>query len=98
MEGGPVRLAVIRELSVTGAQVLSQARHEAGEHLTLALHFEPEQPAREVKARVVRTERWTEPGVWSFLVIVEFESPLTDLVDEIRVAAENCDRIFGSRT
>lgn len=86
---------MIRELSVVGAQILTQAHREVGTDLTLSLYLDEERPPRDVEARVVRSERRTDRGVWSWLTVVEFKEPLSDLETEIKAVAEAQERVFG---
>src|SRR3990167_6714548 len=87
--------AMIRELSVSGAQILTQTHREVGTELQLAMYIDDEHPPREVDARVVRSERRTDGGVWSYLTVVEFKEPLVDLEPEIKAVAEAQERVFG---
>ncbi len=96
-EGSKPRTAMVRELSVTGAQILTQSRREVGSELSLELFFEEDAPPRQVQARVVRAEPLAEPGIWRHLTVVEFAEPLSDLEAEIREIAENQEKIFGPR-
>ena len=86
---------MIRELSVVGAQILTQTRRDVGTELQLSLFLAEDRPAREVEARVVRSERRTDGGVWAYLTVVEFAGPLTELEAEIRAVAEAQERVFG---
>lgn len=87
--------AMIRELSVVGAQILTQTHREVGTDLELSMYLDDSRPPREVDSRVVRSERRTDGGVWSYLTVVEFKEPLTDLEPEIKAVAEAQERVFG---
>lgn len=87
--------AMIRELSVVGAQILTQTHREVGTDLELSMYLDENRPPREVESRVVRSERRTDAGVWSYLTVVEFKEPLTDLEPEIKRVAEAQERVFG---
>jgi len=86
---------MIRELSVVGAQILTQTHREVGTDLELSLYLDEQRPPREVETRVVRSERRTDGGVWSYLTVVEFKQPLVDLESEIKSVAEAQERVFG---
>lgn len=88
---------MIRELSVTGAQILTQTKREAGQEVSLSLYVkdDAEAPPRDVVARVIRCERRTDGGVWPWLAVVEFSEPLKDLEAEIKKIAENQEKVFG---
>jgi hypothetical protein len=89
--------AVIRELSVTGAQILAQKKREVGDELDLSLYVRDPDHPRDVTAKVVRIERRDDGGLWPWLIAVSFESPLTDLESEIVALAEKQKDIFGSK-
>lgn len=87
--------AMIRELSVVGAQILTQTHREVGTELDLSLYLDEENPPRNIEARVVRSERRTDGGVWSYLTVVEFKGALTELEPLIKAVAEAQERVFG---
>jgi hypothetical protein len=89
------RTAMIRELSVVGAQILTQTRREIGKELNLTLYVEEGKDPRDVRARVVRSERREDGGVWPYLTVVEFFEPLVDLESEIKAVADAQEKIFG---
>ncbi|MGZ3423293.1 MAG: PilZ domain-containing protein [Polyangiales bacterium] len=89
--------AVIRELSVTGAQILAQKKREVGDEIDLSLYVKDGEPPREVLARVVRMERRDDAGLWPWLTVVTFEKPLTDLESEIVALEEKQKGMFGKK-
>jgi hypothetical protein len=89
------RTAMIRELSVVGAQILTQTKREAGTELHLSLYVEEGRDPRDVTAKVIRCERRPDGGVWPYLTVVEFTEKLSDLEDEIKAMAEAQEKIFG---
>lgn len=91
------RTAMIRELSVSGAQILTQSRRDVGTRLSLSLFLAEGEPAREVEARVVRSEKREAGSVWPWLHAVEFAEPLQDLEPQIRAMAEKQSAVFGSK-
>ncbi len=86
---------MIRELSVVGAQILTQTRREIGSELSLSLYIEEGADPRDVSAKVLRCERRTDGGVWPYLTVVEFAAPLSDLEAEIKEVAAAQEKIFG---
>lgn len=89
---------MICELSVVGAQILTQRRREPGEELDLAIYLKGEAPTREVEARVVRCEQRHDGGIWSYLTIVEFKERLTGLEAEIKAVADAQEQMLGPRS
>ena len=89
------RTAMIRELSVVGAQILTQTKREVGAEVELSLYLEDGAEPRDVSAKVVRCERRTDGGVWPYLTVVEFHAPLTELEAEIKELAAHQEKVFG---
>jgi hypothetical protein len=89
--------AVIRELSVTGAQILAQKKREVGDEIDLSLYLKDGQTPREVVARVVRMERRDDAGLWPWLTVVTFAEPLTEIEKEIVELAEKQKGMFGKK-
>ena len=88
-EGGE-KLALIEDISVTGARLLTRSEPDVGELLRLSLYFAGTagQP-REVMARVVRFLPCSDAGlIWRCRVAVAFDEPLNDCEEEIRALAE----------
>ena len=84
--GGSTRMALIRDLSVSGALLLTRQRLEVGEEIRLSLHLsEDVTDARPALANVVRIEPRTDDRaeVWHYTVAVRFGLPLTDCEAEI---------------
>lgn len=86
---------MIRELSVVGAQILTQTKREAGTELSLSLYVEEGREPREVQAKVIRCERRPDGGVWPYLTVVEFFEQLSDLEGDIKAIAETQVKVFG---
>lgn len=82
-------LAMIHDLSVSGAQLVVRAQLEVGDALSLQLYVtgDPEDSrTRSTRARVVRIEP-LEPsarGAWTHRVSVQFDEPLRDFEAEIK--------------
>jgi hypothetical protein len=101
---GDARTALIRDLSVTGARLLTRAVVDVGQRVKLSLHLKEyppgESPQRVVQGVVVRDER-REPEVsypWPYTVAVKFDTPVPDLEAEVRTLAERQAELFGQRT
>lgn len=85
------RVAMIHDLSVTGAMLVVRATLEVGDLVSLALHVsgDASSRSREAHAHVVRVEPLApeERSLWSHRIAVQFEQPLTDFETEIRELA-----------
>lgn len=89
-EGGVTRSAIIRDLSITGARLLTRARPDVGDRVRLSLYItaNPEQPGLAL-GNVVRVEPWGDgTTLWSFSVAVEFDEPATAYEEDIKALAE----------
>lgn len=77
---GETSLALIRDISVTGAMLFVPDALDDGTVLKLALYIaEDPRTAYPAEARVVRSRRRTEGDVlWRYSVAVEFVQPLED--------------------
>jgi hypothetical protein len=88
--GGSTRTALIRDLSVAGALLLTRTRLSVGEEVQLSLYLSKDSGgARHTSGRVIRVEPRTgeQAGVWPFGVAVQFHDRLHDREDEIRQLA-----------
>lgn len=85
--GAPPHTALIRELSISGAQILTRTKVEAGAEIQLDLYIYDTERAEPAKGRVVRVERSKQRGLWPFIVVVEFDVPLTAFEAEIQALA-----------
>lgn len=84
---GREHTAVIRDLSVSGAKLLTRRNLPVGGAVTLRLYLTSEpSEARAVTAKVVRTERRAPEvaEVWQYDLAVQFDQPLADLDAEIQ--------------
>ncbi|MDI1449226.1 PilZ domain-containing protein [Polyangium sp. 6x1] len=88
---GNKRTAVIRDLSVSGALLLTRARVKIGDEVTLSLYLtgDPNQ-CREVKGRVVRDERRSVEvsDIWPYAVAIHFNEPFEDIEPAVKALAE----------
>lgn len=88
---GSTRMALIRDLSVTGALLLTRERLTVGESVRLSLYLSTDvTEARPTTARVVRVEALREDRaeVWHHSAAVQFTTPLLDCEAEIKELAE----------
>jgi hypothetical protein len=88
--GGSTRMALIRDLSVSGAQLLTRARLTAGDAVELSLYLADDMDkVRRVSARVVRAEprAGERAEVWHYTAAVQFDEPIEDCAAEIREIA-----------
>jgi len=93
------RTAVIRDLSVTGALLLTGARVQVGEEVSLNLYIRGDEQMHTVAGRIVRMER-RDPataGLWPFSVGVHFDAPLSDLEDQIKEVAARQAALLGRK-
>jgi PilZ domain len=88
--GGTTRMALIHDLSVTGALLLTRSRLAVGDEITLSLYLHED--ATEVlpaRARVLRVEPLAadRAEVWHFRAAVHFIDPLLGSEAEIEAIA-----------
>ena len=91
--GSPPHTALIRELSISGAQILTRTQFRVGASIDLALYIRDTEHAEVVSGRVIRVERRKERGLWPIVVAVEFQTPLTAFEQEIRELARKTEPI-----
>jgi len=84
------RLALIRDISTTGALLLTQTAHQPDEKLALKLYVDgdPNKP-RVVRAKVIRFSRcsFDRADVWPYNIAVQFEESLGDLQQQVEALA-----------
>lgn len=98
---GVKKTAMIRDLSVTGVLMLTVARVNIGDEITLYLYLtgDPNQ-AREVKGRVVRDERRSVEvsDMWPYAAAVHFAEPFPESeIEDVRMLAEKQARLTGTK-
>jgi hypothetical protein len=95
-EGVP-RSALIRDLSVSGALLLTRASLQVGDPVKLALYLGDEPEPYPAQGRVVREERriGERAHPWTKSVAVQFDAPLTELEPQIKALAERQAALFG---
>jgi hypothetical protein len=81
-------IALIRDISVKGALLLTRERFEKGDTIELSMYVsgEPDVPPRIVPAKIVRFERRQpeQADLWLYSAAVEFDEPQQELEDELR--------------
>ena len=89
--GGSMRTALIRDLSISGALLLTRAELKVGERIRLSLYLaDDSNDARVASGRVVRAERRTADlaEVWHHTAAVQFDTSLAQWEGEIKALAE----------
>ena len=79
-------LALIRDVSVTGARLYTRIRLEVGQEVTLHLYLGKEsEPPKHAAGRVVRADRRNPAlsDVWPWEIGVEFATPIESYEKEI---------------
>lgn len=84
------QLALIRDISTTGARLLVRELWREGESVQLSLYISDDpHEARAAQGKVVRAVRNDGPrDVWGFQIAVEFDEPITEHAEEIRTFTE----------
>jgi hypothetical protein len=87
---GVPRSALIRDLSVSGALLLTRAKLAIGDTVKLSLYLREGLAPFATTARVVREEKRTSEMVhpWTKAVAVQFDQPILALEDEARNLAD----------
>ena len=89
--GGSTRMALIRDLSVSGALLLTREKLAVGDAITLSLYLTDDMnQVRQAGATVVRVDP-REGGraeVWHWTVAVQLDEALTDCEAEIKDIAD----------
>jgi len=93
------RTAVIRDLSVTGALLLTGAKVAVGDQVALNLYIAGDETMHSVNGKIVRYER-RDPataGLWPYSVGVHFDAPLTELEEQIKAVASRQAALLGRK-
>ncbi len=93
------QIALIRNVSIEGALLLTRAEYEVGSELALKLFMSGDSSAEphDATANVVRSGRRDveRADLWPFDAAVIFGEPLVDLEDEIKALAKRQSGMFG---
>jgi hypothetical protein len=84
-------LALIHDVSSTGALLFTRAQLEVDEEVTLSLYLSPDSaPPREASGKVVRVGRRAldRADIWQWEVGVEFHEPIDEYQSEIEDLTE----------
>ncbi len=94
---GVARSALIRDLSVSGALLLTRARFDAGAPIELSLYIDESPEAYKIGGRVVRSARRSGALAhpWTMSLAVRFDRPLTEIEPQIRALAVRQAALFG---
>jgi hypothetical protein len=94
---GVPRSALIRDLSVSGALLLTRAKLRIGDVVKLSLHLTEGVAPHETNARVVREEHRPNELVhpWTKEVAVQFEAPIAAIDAEAKALAERQAALAG---
>lgn len=97
---GVPRSALIRDLSVSGALLLTRARLAVGDPVKLALYLRVGAEPHQVTGRVVREEQRPSEMVhpWTKSVAVQFDEPVTAIEQDAKGLAERQAALAGRRT
>lgn len=93
------RTAIIRDLSVTGALLLTSAKVQVGESVTLNLYIMGDETMHTVSGKIVRHER-RDPataGLWAYSIGIHFDAPLSELETQIKVVAARQAALLGRK-
>ncbi len=95
-DGQNTHINVIRDLSVSGAQLLSRLHPTLGTALDLRLYIHHDRPeeAQDVIAKVVRVDRREGDATWPYVVAVQFEKALEGFDLEIAEIAARQAEIY----
>jgi hypothetical protein len=97
-EGAP-RSALIRDLSVTGALLLTRAKLKVGDEVKLALYLGEDDEPFPAQGKVVREERrvgeLSHP--WTKSVAIQFDAALTAIEPQIKALADRQAALFGRK-
>lgn len=89
-DGGETSIAIIRDLSVSGAQLLTRSKFKVGDPVKLSLYILDETTPRVVSGQIVRCERRGADysDVWPNTVGIKFAEQLSDCEAEIKAVAD----------
>jgi len=96
---GVQRTALIRDLSVSGALLLTRAKLEIGDTVRLSLYLKEGVEPCVTNARVVRNERRSIEMAhpWTKAVAVQFDEPIPGLEPEAKALADRQALLAGRR-
>ena len=90
------RTALIRDVSLVGANLLTRARLVEGQSIKLMLYIGDAKTPKEAHGKVVRFEaRPVDLPTWPFSAGVQFDAPLEGCEALIKELAERQAKLFG---
>ena len=98
-DGGQQRTALIRDLSISGALLLTRAKITVGDTVRLSLYLKEGMEPVFTTARVVRHERRASELAhpWTKAVAVQFDEPMAALELEAMALAEKQAALAGRK-
>ncbi len=96
---GVPRSALIRDLSVSGALLLTRAKLAIGDTVKLSLYLREGSEPHNVTGRVVREEQRPSEMVhpWTKSVAIQFDEPVSALEPDAKALAERQAALAGRR-
>jgi hypothetical protein len=88
--GGETTLAMIRDLSVSGAQLLTRSKFKVGDVVKLSLYILDDKNPRVVTGTIMRSA-WRGSDysdLWPNSVGIKFDEALVDCEEEVKLVAE----------
>ncbi len=94
------RNALIRDISTTGALLLTRAKLQVGEPIQLSLYLTADEVAQPIQAagKIVRFEQRPRAlaDVWTHSAAIQFDVPLVQLASELETIASKQRAVFGT--
>jgi hypothetical protein len=87
---GTTNIAVIRDLSVSGAQLLTRSKFKVGDVVKLSLYILDDKNPRVVTGKIMRSS-WRGSDysdLWPNSVGIKFDEMLVDCEEEVKAVAE----------
>ena len=87
---GTTNIAVIRDLSVSGAQLLTRSKFKVGDAVKLSLYILDDKTPRVVTGKIMRSS-WRGSDysdLWPNSVGIKFDEMLVDCEEEVKAVAE----------
>ncbi len=94
------RIALIKDVSITGALLLTRAHFKEGARVELSMYLsgDPGDEPNVALGEVVRSERRDKAvaDLWSFSAAIRFAEPLIHLEEQIKAVAKHQERVRRS--
>ena len=93
------RIGLVRDASSTGALVFSKSKFKVDEPVNLSIRIDLEGTTTiDIKGKILRVERLTNDGFWTFKMAIVFVPERDDLEPTFKKLADRQERLFGTRT